>query len=110
MARAAATLLVIAAALGLWYAWYAYAARCDDSCAGSRYTAPPAGEPWDDYQSSWQWTAQFVLAATGLVLTACARLAVRWGRGRVATALLALTVAVFVCWAALLAGSRFPVV
>lgn len=109
MARAVATVLVIAAAIAVLYAWFAWASRCDDSCVGLRGTSPPAGAPWGDYQSSWQWTGQLVLAGTGFVLTAAARLAIARGRGRIATGLFAIAAVVFVCWVAMLPQGRFSI-
>jgi hypothetical protein len=107
VARPIATLLVVAAAIGVWYAWFALAARCDDTCVGARYESPPAGAPWGDYSSSWEWTGQFVLAAVGFGLTVAARVAIARGHGRVATGLFAIAAAVFASWTALL-PDRYP--
>lgn len=61
--------------------------RCHQEC----YGAPPRsdygsrsyepGHPWTEYSSSWQWTAQHVLAIVALVAAAIALiLAFGWGR------------------------------
>jgi hypothetical protein len=103
-----ATLLVIAAAIGMWYAWFAWAARCDDTCVGARYQSPPAGASWDDYLSSWQWSGQFGLAVTGFLLTVAARVAIARGHGRLATGLFAIAAAVFAYWTVFL-PDRYPI-
>jgi hypothetical protein len=65
----------------LYLAWIARGLRCDESCRVS--SARGAHDrSWTSYEDSWQWEAQFVLAAIGVVLAIGALMLVRtrWRR------------------------------
>jgi hypothetical protein len=70
----ALVLAVVAVALAAWLRW---GMRCDEGCY-ERSTEP--GQPWTRYRDSWQWTAQFALAALAVIAAGGAIMTVR-GRG-----------------------------
>ena len=79
------TLVVLLVAMPWFYlATVVGGFRCDESCVdkpkGS--TLRPGNETWRDYDSAWQWRAQFAFAAVGLAGAVMARVLAKLDRVR----------------------------
>jgi hypothetical protein len=66
-------------------AWLRWGMKCDESCSDTPNRAYEPGHAWTSYTTSWQWDAQFALAAGGLVAAAATGWLTAKGRGTQAT-------------------------
>lgn len=84
--RLSAALLTVVAGIPaaglLVVAWVRYGLTCDESCYDKQNQRYEPGHRWTSYDHSWQWTASFLLAASGFVLTLLAIRSTSKGRLR----------------------------
>jgi hypothetical protein len=62
-----AVLLVLADVALFIVAWLRQGLNCDESCYDKQNQPYEAGHAWTSYSSSWQWDAQFWIAAVALI-------------------------------------------
>jgi hypothetical protein len=77
--------------------------RCEQECFGTYRTYEP-GQPWTNYEDSWQWDAQNALAAIGFIAAVAAMLYLippRLNRALVLTGVSLLFSAAWIAWVAL---------
>ena len=89
------TAIAVMAWFGMAYLYLGM--RCDEVCHdGLTVTGPPAD--WTEFESSWQWGAQFALAALGSVAGIAAVLLSGRDSGRATRLALGATAVFFTAW------------
>lgn len=107
LAAAGAGVVVLVPALVLFTgAWLRWRMKCDEGCYDKPAGAHEPGHAWTSYTTSWQWDAQFALAAGGVVAAVATVWLTAKGRGTHAT--FAVLAAVVLCGAWIVWYSASP--
>jgi hypothetical protein len=78
-AVAAAGAVLVPALVLIFGAWLRWRMKCDEGCYDKPAGAHEPGHAWTSYTTSWQWDAQFALAAGGVMAAVATVLADREG-------------------------------